>query len=125
MRNTAVALFIAVLTVPAVAWGQVSTGTINVAVQDSTGAVVQGAAVTITHTGTGLVRQGQTKDEGVFRATFLPIGGYTVSAEAAGFKKKVISGLDLRVDQNTTITAMLEPGEVREVVQVTGGDAAA
>jgi hypothetical protein len=120
MHKTAVAVLIAVFMAPAVAWCQVSTGTINVAVQDSTGAVVQGAAVTITHTGTGRVRQGQTNDEGQFRATFLPIGGYTVSAEAAGFKKKIISGLDLRVDQNTTITALLEPGEVLQVVEVKG-----
>ncbi len=119
MQNAARAFVIGVLAVAAVAWGQVSTGTINVVVQDSTGAVVPGAAVTIAHVQTGQTRQGQTNEVGTLRVTFLPIGQYTVSAEAAGFKKKVISGLDLRVDQNTTITAMLEPGEVREVVQVT------
>ena len=53
MRNTAMVVLVAVFMVSAIAWSQVSTGAINVAVQDSTG-----AAVTITHTGTGLVRQG-------------------------------------------------------------------
>jgi hypothetical protein len=71
--------------VSTIALGQVSTGTINVVVQDSTGAVVLGSSVTITHVQTGQVRQGQTNQEGALRVTFLPIGEYTVSAEAAGF----------------------------------------
>jgi hypothetical protein len=106
--------------VTAVALSQVSTGTINVEVQDSTGAVVPGATVDITHVSTSQTRQGKTNDAGQFRATFLPVGEYTVSAEAAGFKRKTITGLVLRVDQNTTILAVLVPGEVREIVEVAG-----
>src|SRR5690348_856605 len=120
MRYTVTAFLIAVSILAPAASGQVATGTFNVQVQDTTGAVVPGATVTLTHVGTGLARQGQTNEEGMYRATFLPIGGYTLSAEAGGFKKRVITGLDLRVDQNTTITAVLETGEVREVVEVTG-----
>lgn len=120
MRNARIAFLIAVVLSLPVAWSQIGTGTMNVTVQDSTGAVIPGATVNITHVQTGQVRQGQTNGEGLFRAPFLPIGSYTVSAESAGFKKQVISGLDLVVDQNATITVALEPGEVKEVVQVTG-----
>ena len=45
--------------VTAVAVSQVSTGTINVEVQDSTGAVVPGATVDLTHVSTSQARQGK------------------------------------------------------------------
>lgn len=120
MRNAVSASILAVTLLTAVGLSQVSTGTINVQVQDTSGAVVPGASVILTHVQTGQVRQGEANEVGSLRVTFLPIGEYTIAAEAAGFKKKVISGLVLRVDQNTTVTVTLEPGEVREVVEVTG-----
>jgi hypothetical protein len=120
MRNARMAFLIVMLLASAVAWSQIGTGTIDIRVEDSTGAVVAGATVMITHVQTGQTRKGQTNEEGSFRAPFLPIGGYTVSAESGGFKKRIVSGLDLRVDQNAPITVVLEPGEVREVVEVTG-----
>jgi Carboxypeptidase regulatory-like domain len=120
MRNTRLALWAAVLLAGPAAWSQIGTGTINITVQDSSGAAIVAASVTITHVQTGQLRQGQTNEEGLFRAPFLPIGEYTVSAESLGFKKRVISGLDLRVDQTAAITVTLDPGEVKEVVEVTG-----
>ncbi|MDP2999335.1 MAG: TonB-dependent receptor [Bryobacterales bacterium] len=119
MRILMIGLMVFTL-VTAVALSQVSTGTINVEVQDSTGAVVPGATVDLKHVSTSQARQGKTNDSGQFRAAFLPVGEYTVSAEAAGFKRKTITGLVLRVDQNTTITAVLVPGEIREIVEVAG-----
>ncbi len=106
--------------VTAGAFGQVSTGTMNVLVQDSSGLAMLGANVTLKHVTTGQVRRGQTNEAGQYRATFLPIGEYTLTAEAAGFKTSTTTGLILRVDQNTTVTAILVPGEVREIVEVTG-----
>jgi hypothetical protein len=43
---------------------QISTGTINLQVKDSTGAVIPGAAVSLKHTATGLMREGATNDRG-------------------------------------------------------------
>ena len=97
---------------------QVSTGTINVEVQDSSGALIPGAATRLTHIGSGQVRSGTTAETGTFRGAFMPVGEYSINVEAPGFKKKTVTGLILQVDQNATITVMLEPGEVREVVEV-------
>jgi hypothetical protein len=102
-----------------VAPGQVSTGTIIVEVQDSSAAVVPGATVTLTHVATGQVRKGQTNELGSLRATFLPVGLYSVSTEAAGFRKKNISGIELLIAQSSTLTVVLEPGEHLETVEVT------
>ncbi|MBI3281927.1 MAG: TonB-dependent receptor [Acidobacteria bacterium] len=98
---------------------QVSTGTINIEVQDGTGAVVPAAAITILRAGTGEVRRGTTNDRGAFRAAFMPIGEYTISAEAKGFKRKTLSGLQLRVDQDANLTITLDPGDVVETIEVT------
>ena len=100
-------------------WSQVSTGTINIEVQDSSGAVVPRAAVTLVRTSTGEARQGVTNERGAFRAAFMPLGEYTLAAQAPGFKRKTVTGLDLRVDQDANITITLEPGEVVETVEVT------
>jgi hypothetical protein len=98
---------------------QVSTGTINVEVQDSSGAVMPGASIILNHVATGQTRQGTSNERGEFQAFFMPLGRYSLTVESPGFKKKTIAGLELRVDQSARIVAVLEPGEVRELVQVT------
>lgn len=103
----------------AAALAQVATGTINVEVQDASGAVVPGATVTLTRTATGEVRQGKTNERGLFRAAFMPLGAYTLAAEAPGFKRTTLSGLELRVDQDANITVTLSPGDVVETIEVT------
>ncbi len=101
-------------------FGQTSQGTMNVLVQDSSGAIVPAANVALTHISTGQTRQGQTNDTGNFRAAYLAVGEYTVTVAAKGFKTSTTTGLMLRVDQNTTVTSVLMPGELREIVEVTG-----
>lgn len=119
MRQVLVALALIALAAGSMS-SQVSTGTINVEVQDSTGAVIPRSPVEFTHVLTGQVRRGETNERGAYRAAFMPTGAYTISAESAGFKKKTVSGLDLRVDQDANITIVLDPGDVVETVEVTG-----
>src|ERR1700683_1782010 len=69
-------------------WGQ-TTGTIRGTATDQTGAVVPGATVTATLTGTDSVRTVKTDKDGAFDIPELAVGTYVVDAEAAGFKKFV------------------------------------
>ena len=108
------------LGVASLTFAQVATGTITGTVTDPSGASVPKAAVVITHVDTNLSRTVHTDETGSFRATLLPIGTYSVSAEFAGFKKKVITGLELRVDQTTDIPVALETGALTETVTVEG-----
>src|SRR5262249_27001491 len=101
-----------ILSAPGGVPAQVSTGTIRIEVQDSSGAVVPGASLTLIHGATGQTRRGLTNERGEFQAFFVPIGTYSVTAELAGFKKKTVAGLELRVDQTAGITVVLEPGEM-------------
>ena len=64
---------------------QLGAGSIRGTVQDPTGAVIVGATVTVTNTGTGLVRTINTGDAGQFNVPVLPPGDYIVRVEQAGF----------------------------------------
>src|SRR6266702_6975685 len=49
---------------------------------------------------------------------FLPIGHYTIVAEAKGFKKAERRGVTLNVNDKLTLNFTLEPGAVTETVTV-------
>src|SRR6266849_5763538 len=97
---------------------QVATGTIVGVVQDATGAVVPNAQVTIRHVATAESRQIRTNERGEFSLPYVHIGDYSVSAEAGGFKKKTLTGIELKVDQTVNLRIGLEVGGVSESVEV-------
>src|SRR5258708_35440141 len=74
---------------------QFDTGQIAGYVRDASQAVVTGAAVTLTNEGNGQQRQTVTNDSGYYVIPNLPVGTYTASAENAGFKKTIQSGIVL------------------------------
>ena len=61
------------------------TGTIAGTISDPTGAVISGAVVTVTNTGTGLVSTQTTSAAGTYSIVALPPGEYTVNVRASGF----------------------------------------
>ncbi len=102
------------------AWAQVSTGTINLEVKDSTGALIPGVSLNLEHPATGAKREGVTNERGEFRAAFMPIGEYVITATMQGFKRQNLRGLKLLVDQDANVTVTMQPGEVKETIEVTG-----
>jgi len=105
---------------PAGLAAQAVTGTIIGLVTDSTGAVMPGATVTLTNTGTGLVRVVNTDSNGEYTVPSLPTGTYSVKAELSGFKTVTRPDIPLGVDQRMRIDVKLEIGAVEESVTVTG-----
>src|SRR5207244_9758359 len=86
VKRAVLGLVIAAWMLPVVLAAQAVTGTIIGLITDSTGAVMPGATVTLTNTGTGLVRVIVTDANGEYTAPSLPTGTYAVKAELAGFK---------------------------------------
>src|SRR5258708_6344484 len=78
----------------AAAWGQ-TTATIVGTVTDPSGAVVPNVSITVTSLGTGLTRKIITSQGGNYAVPLLPVGVYSVLAEAAGFQKKTTTGIVL------------------------------
>ena len=113
-------LFVLVTALQSVAWTQISSGSIVGVVEDSSGAVVANARVTIQQLGTGESREIQTNQTGEFNAPFLKPGNYTVTASAKGFKSKTLNGITLEVDQTPNLLIQLEVGSSTETVEVTG-----
>ena len=104
----------------ALAQSQALNGQIEGTVTDSTGAIIPKASVTILNIETGTTRIVTTDDSGVYRAPLLPLGTYRVTAEAPNFKKLVRDGITLTTGQIATVALALEPGQVSEVVTITG-----
>ncbi|MCC6825142.1 MAG: TonB-dependent receptor [Acidobacteria bacterium] len=110
------------LAVSANAQSQVAAADLSGTVVDQTGAVVAGATVRASSVGTGIVKTATADSQGAYQFIALPPGEYEISAEAATFKKSVISGVTLTVGQNANLTIKLEVGETSAVVNVTAAD---
>jgi carboxypeptidase family protein/TonB-dependent receptor-like protein len=112
-----VLLFSALFVFTSVALGQ-NTGTISGTVQDQSGAVVAGANVKAQNPATNFSRETTSATNGFYRFDQLPVGTYTISVEAAGFKKSVSQGVALSVNDALTLDLKLEVGQVSEIVTV-------
>ena len=100
------------------------SGSISGTVTDSSGAVIQGAAVTITNTDRGEdIRALTTNSAGYFTAESLPLGTYTVKIAGTGFKTSAVTGLVLNANDALTVNRSLVPGGASEVVTVTAAEA--
>jgi hypothetical protein len=89
-------------------------GTVN----DSSGAVVPSAKVTVTETNTGVSRNGQTNESGNYSFPDLAPGQYAVTVEAAGFKKDTRRDISLIINSSTRVDIQLQPGSVSETIEV-------
>jgi hypothetical protein len=100
------------------------SGSISGTVMDASGAVIQGATVTITNTDRGQdIRVLTTSSSGFFTAQSLPLGTYTVKVADAGFKTDIVTGLVLHANDALTVNRSLVTGGVSETVTVTAADA--
>ena len=111
---------IAVLASVLICSAQTATGTISGYVEDTSGARVPNAKITLVHSGTQQTRTVYTNERGEFLAALMPIGEYEVSAEFTGFRRKSLSGNLLRVDQRLTVPITIEPGSISETIEVVG-----
>jgi hypothetical protein len=98
---------------------QTSIGQITGSVTDSTGAIIPGAAVTITNLGRGSVRTTATDNNGYFVVTNLPIGDYSVGVKKEGYGPQLRTGLSVIADAHLTANFQLQVGQVTEEVTVT------
>ncbi|MGC9997744.1 MAG: carboxypeptidase regulatory-like domain-containing protein [Terriglobia bacterium] len=96
-------------------WAQ-TTGTIRGSVTDPSGALVPGASVTAAQSDTHVTRTVTTNDSGDYEFPALPVGRYTVSVQAPGFKLARHTEIDVRLGHVTAVDVKLELGPVAQVV---------
>jgi hypothetical protein len=113
-------LLVAVLLAAAsVLWAQQTTGQISGTIEDSTGAAIAGAQVSVTDPGTGFTRSTVTSGTGNYNLTFLPPGGYNLQVKASGFATLEQKNIVVAVGAALTVNHQLKPGAASEVVTVT------
>ena len=100
------------------AWPQTQLAAVFGTIADSTGAVIAGAQVTVSSTGTGLKRIGLTDTKGEYYVAGLPPGMYTVRAEKEKFQTKVLEGIALNSGVAIVINMLLSIGTVPQDVTV-------
>ena len=100
-------------------FAQSDTASISGLVKDVSSAIVPNASVVIKNEQTGVERRAKSNDSGNYIITNLPPGLYTVTVEAAGFKRYEKTGNKLDPSISTTVNADLQVGSVAETVEVT------
>ena len=103
------------LALAASAAAQTVTGTIQGTISDTSGAVLPGVTITLTHVDTGTERAVITNGEGIFTAPFLQIGRYNVKAELAGFGTVIRQNIDVRLNDTRVVDIKLNPSVTQEV----------
>jgi hypothetical protein len=97
---------------------QTTAGSIVGTVTDPSGAVISGAAITVTNIGTNISVKATSDSAGSYVVTPLEVGHYSVSVEAPGFKKSVHSDITVNVQDRVRVDAALEVGAVTDTVEV-------
>ena len=113
-------LLLSLLFAHAPASAQLTSGTISGTIVDQTTAALPGTTVTMTNTGTGLIRTVVTNERGFYEAPNLPLGNYEVSASLQGFGTAVRQDVQLTVGRTVVIDMALALAGLAEVVVVTG-----
>jgi hypothetical protein len=111
--QTAVALL---LSLPLFA--QTQTASVRGVVQDSSGAVIPNAALTLVNVDQNRFWSTQANDSGAYVFLQIPPGNYRLQVEAQGFKRFAREGLILQVAQVAELNVQLEVGALSETVQV-------
>ena len=99
-------------------FGQAGTGSIAGVVSDSTGAVVNGATVTLISKATNQSRSATTGDGGLYNFVLLQPGSYTLKTTAGSFAA-VSTEVNVQVGRTTDANVTLGVAGVSAVVEVT------
>jgi hypothetical protein len=110
LRKRMLAILAFMLCLAGAAWAQGgATGAISGTVQDATGAVIPNARVSFESQATAeVVRQVKSDSSGLFTATLLPVGTYTVEVTAPGFPVTRFPGIVARITETTRMTATMK-----------------
>jgi len=101
-------------------FGQVLKGSISGTAVDQNGAVVPGAQVKATNTGTSAVLTTTTDNSGTFRFNLIPAGDYKIEISAQHFKTAVQNGVAVSAGRDSGLGQVrLSVGEASTTVEVT------
>src|SRR5262249_43764189 len=95
-----------------------ATGNIRGVVTDPTGAVVVSAEIKAKNDATGITNSARTNTAGRYEFAAMPIGTYTITGSAPGFKLASVPNVVLSVGAQYEVDIALTVGEITESVEV-------
>ncbi len=115
------ALFAVLVLFLQAASAQVGSARLEGAVRDPSGAVVPGAVVSVLNTHTRTQAETSATSEGIFIFPSLQPGFYMLSVEAAGFRKTIVSDLELNTGAKVVQNVDLAIGAITNSIVVRAG----
>src|ERR1017187_5825899 len=112
-------LFLVMVLAASLCFGQTQSARLQGTVHDASGAIVPNAKVVAVHIATKDSSDATTNSSGLYVLPVLRPGTYTLSVEAAGFSKSVVTGIELAVSANVSQDVTLDLGKLTETVEVT------
>ncbi|MEO7028318.1 MAG: carboxypeptidase-like regulatory domain-containing protein [Acidobacteriaceae bacterium] len=93
-------------------------GSLTGSVQDTSGAAIPGATVTLTNLATKQVKSITTDGSGVYTFTELGFGSYTLSATASSFSAATVNNVSIAAESPRNVDVTLKTGKTSETVTV-------
>ncbi|MBV9179748.1 MAG: carboxypeptidase regulatory-like domain-containing protein, partial [Acidobacteria bacterium] len=100
------------------AGGQAISGDLTGTVVDPSGAAVNGATIEALNVATGQRVTTSTKSQGEYRFGQLPVGSYTLSVQAHGFRSTSVLNVPIELNKTNTANIRLEVGSASTTVEV-------
>src|SRR5262245_1336731 len=97
---------------------QINTASLTGQVTDANGGATTGATVTVKNKATNVTQSVTTDGGGNYIFVSLPVGTYSISVEATGFKKSVNEKVTLEVAQKARLDFTVQVGRLEETVTV-------
>ncbi|MGB7847628.1 MAG: carboxypeptidase-like regulatory domain-containing protein [Candidatus Acidiferrum sp.] len=110
--------FAILLVLPVLLCGQAYFGTVSGVLTDPSGAVVQGAKVTLTDMERGYVFTATSDSIGRYLFTTIPPGLYSVTVEMQGFQTTERTNIKLNVSENATANMSMKVAAVMQAIEV-------
>jgi hypothetical protein len=110
--------FISVIALAAVAYAQSFQGSLRGRILDQSGSATSAARMTLVDEATQATRSTLTNDQGEYIFSAVTPATYTLTAEAAGFKKLTRKGVSVATQASVTADLQLELGQVTESINV-------
>src|ERR1051325_8723317 len=105
------------------AFPQATTGDISGVVVDNTNSLIPKAKVVATNNDTNQSFTATTNGNGEFKLQNLPVGSYTVTTTAPGFKATVLKDFPVELNKTATAHVQMQVGEVNVTVEVSSAAA--
>src|SRR3954454_3792347 len=114
-----VQVFLSLILVTGVLFGQATDSNIVGSVTDATGAAIPNATITATNRDTRVEYTGASNSSGEYRINNVPIGTYDVDAKAASMAPSKVSGLVLSLNRTSAVNFTMQVASASRTVNVT------